>query len=298
MTATDLADLDADRTAARKVFIGWLVLSTMLTLIGNAAAATLDSLSPLGVKLAVHLIPPLIALLGFHALTTLAKAGAVHRARTSLRSAVADAGPMYVFAVVGVLGITGIAMVMSYAGLYAVARAAGLSPALAAVWPLSIDLAIAVSTAALFVLRPISNSDLRAARRAAKAAASTPAPAASPRAASPALAAALDTAAMIVLPAASGAATDASPQLKPVMHHPDAPDAASTDAPAVTPMHHDRAAEIVRQGIVAKPVEEVALVLAHLGAGASARRIQALTGIDPRTVGKIRDAAAAESISA
>ena len=95
MTPAELAELDVDRAKARKVFIAWLVLSTALTLAGNAAAATLDSLPPLAVRLAVHLLPPAVALIGFHALTVLARAGAIHRARKGLRAAVQDAGPVY-----------------------------------------------------------------------------------------------------------------------------------------------------------------------------------------------------------
>lgn len=169
MTPAELAELDADRSRARRVFVCWLVLATALTLAGNAVAAVLPSLPPTGVRLAVHLLPPLIALVGLHALTALARAGAIHRARKGATAALRDAGPVYGGAVAGVLGIAALAVTLSYAGLIEVARAGGLSPTLAAVWPLVIDLGIAVSTMALLVLRPISAADQRAARRAASA---------------------------------------------------------------------------------------------------------------------------------
>ncbi|MEZ5130330.1 MAG: hypothetical protein R2763_01190 [Mycobacterium sp.] len=49
---------------------------------------------------------------------------------------------------------------------------------------------------------------------------------------------------------------------------------------------------MVDRGVVAKPAAAVAAVLALLDAGRSARAAAAETGLDPRTVGKIRDAAA------
>ena len=121
VTPAELAELDADRTRARRVFVAWLVLSTALTLAGNAAAAVLDRLDPTAVRLAVHLLPPCIALVGLHALTALARAGAIHRARKGAAAALRDAGPVYGAAVAGVLGIAALAVALSYAGLIEVA---------------------------------------------------------------------------------------------------------------------------------------------------------------------------------
>jgi hypothetical protein len=306
MTPAELTEIDADRARARWVFVCWLVLATALTLAGNAAAAVLPSLPPTGVRLAVHLLPPLIALVGLHALTALARAGAIHRARKGVTAALRDAGPVYGGAVAGVLGIAALAVTLSYAGLIEVARAGGLSHGLAAVWPLTIDLGIAVSTMALLVLRPISAADQRAARRATSAAASASRRTASTASSSePAASSAASTTALPL----HDAATDASPNAASARH-----DAASTDAapaasspvsraqhgasaaatsdaaPEITPQHLSEAARMLHDRVVNLPTESVALVLAWLERGASARRIHAETDIDPRTVGKIRDA--------
>jgi hypothetical protein len=269
MTPTELAEIDADRSRARRVFVGWLVLATALTLAGNAAAAVLPSLPPTAVRLAVHLLPPLIALVGLHALTALARAGAIHRARKGVTAALRDAGPVYGGAVAGVLGIAALAVTLSYAGLIAVARAGGLSHGLAAVWPLTIDLGIAVSTMALLVLRPISAADQRAARRAAKATAAAP----SPQLNSPA-----------------PAAVPSMPQPAPRPAVPSTPQPAATAAPkpaaapvVVTDAHRRHAAGLIDGGVT-KPVEVVADVLARLDAGHSPNRINTDTGIHHVTV--------------
>jgi len=275
MTPTELAEIDADRSRARRVFVGWLVLATALTLAGNAAAAVLPSLPPTAVRLAVHLLPPLIALVGLHALTALARAGAIHRARKGVTAALRDAGPVYGGAVAGVLGIAALAVTLSYASLIAVARAGGLSHGLAAVWPLTIDLGLAVSTMALLVLRPISAADQRAARRAAKATAAAP----SPQLNSPA-----------------PAAVPSTPQPAPRPAVPSMPSMPSTPQPAataapkpaaapvvVTDAHREHAAGLIDSGVT-KPVEVVADVLARLDAGHSPNRINTDTGIHHVTV--------------
>ncbi len=282
MTPAELAELDADRTKARRVFVGWLVLSTLLTLAGNAAAATLDALPSLAVRLAVHLLPPAVALIGFHALTVLARAGAIHRARKGARAAVRDAGPVYIGAVTGVLGILAIAAVTSYAGLTSVARAGGLGPALSVVWPLHLDLGIAVCSAALLVLRPISAADKRASRQAAKAAAAR-----FPPLSSPAPVAVAATVPFTPQPAAAPAVVAAAPSpAKP------APAAAPKPPPApavVTDAHRERAAALIDNGVT-KPAEVVADVLARLDAGHRPNRINTETGIHHVTVKAWRDA--------
>jgi hypothetical protein len=277
MTPTELAEIDADRARARRVFVGWLVLATALTLAGNAAAAVLPSLPATAVRLAVHLLPPLIALVGLHALTALARAGAIHRARKGATAALRDAGPVYAAATAGVLGIAALAVTLSYAGLIAVARAGGLSHGLAALWPLTIDLGIAVSTMAMLVLRPISAADQRAARRAASATASS---------------------ATQRRVAASDAAPTREPQVRTTVSHVgESPTASLTDAAdeadesaTVMQQHLDRAAHLAQSGAVAKPVEEIAEVLALLDEAVSERRIGSITGWSTNTVAKLRKA--------
>ena len=298
LTPAELADLDADRAKARKVFAGWLVTATVLTLAGNAAASMLDQLPPLAVRLAVHLLPPVVALIGFHAVTMLARAGAIHRARKGVAAAVRDAGPVYAAAVAGVLGIVAIAAVMSYAGLIAVARAGGLAPGLSAVWPLHLDLGIAVCSAALLVLRPISEADRRAAKRAAAArpaaavgdAASERTVIPKPRPATSASVTATAASAKVAAPATVSAASAA-----PVPAAPRPAASAPVAAGVASAAHHERAAALIASGITAKAPADVVRVLQLLDGAASDRRIAAETRIDARTVARIRKADAAEA---
>lgn len=181
-TLTDRAELDVERATAHKFFWRWLVGATLLTLMGNAAHALLPYVPTTAIRLAVYLVPPLIALVSIHAVTVLARVGRVHRAKSS--ASWRDAGGTAILSVVVTGALALIAAILSYSGLYGVALAGGLSPRLAWLFPLTIDLGIAVSSVALVVLRPLSGADERAARLAQRAAspqvskdsASTPAP--------------------------------------------------------------------------------------------------------------------------
>lgn len=167
-TLTDRAEHDAERHQAHQFFWRWLVGATLLTLAGNAAHALLDYIPTTLVRLAVYLIPPLVALVSIHAVTVLARVGRVHRARSS--ASWRDAGGTAVLAVSVTAALAVIAAVLSYSGLYGVALAGGLSPRLGWLFPLCIDAGIAVSSVALVVLRPLSGADERAARLAHRAA--------------------------------------------------------------------------------------------------------------------------------
>lgn len=167
-TLTDRAEHDIERAKAHQFFWRWLVGATALTLAGNAAHALLDYIPTTLVRLAVYLIPPLIALVSIHAVTVLARVGRVHRARSS--TSWRDAGSTAVLAVSVTAILALIAAVLSYSGLLGVALAGGLGSHLAWLFPLCIDAGIAVSSVALVVLRPASSADLRAARLAHRAA--------------------------------------------------------------------------------------------------------------------------------
>ncbi|AGM27012.1 hypothetical protein MABM_29960 [Mycobacteroides abscessus] len=181
-TLTDRAEHDAERAQAHSFFWRWLIGATLLTLLGNAAHALLPLIPTTAIRLAVYLVPPLIALVSIHAVTVLARVGRVHRAKSS--ASWRDAGGTAILSVVVTGALALIAAILSYSGLYGVALAGGLSPRLAWLFPLTIDLGIAVSSVALVVLRPLSGADERAARLAQRAAspqvskdsASTPAP--------------------------------------------------------------------------------------------------------------------------
>ena len=283
MTPAELAELDDDRARARRFFWAWLALSTAMTLAGNAAAAVLDRIDPVAVRLAVHLIPPLIALVAVDAVAVLARAGAIHRARGSAGAGTAG----HTVAVATAAVIAGLAAVLSYAGLVAVARAGGLAPGLAAVWPLVIDLGIGLSSAALLiVLRPISAADLRSAREAARAARAT-----APTASSAPAPAAPSAAPAASLPAAPSAARPVEARVSSDVRH-------TVEAVTVTQEHLDRAEALLQRGTVAKPVDDIAHVLALLDGGISERRTSAITGWSTNTVAKVRKADATTPVLA
>lgn len=153
-----LAEEDADRAAARRFFWKWLICATLLTLAGNAGHVFIPSAAPQWVRLAVALVPPFIALLAIHGVTVLARVGSGTRAGKS-----ADRTFRVAVAATVILAID--AAVISFAGLYGIAIASGMSTVLAVLFPLSIDAGIVVATTAIYHLRPSSAADLRAAER-------------------------------------------------------------------------------------------------------------------------------------
>ncbi|SLB99551.1 Protein of uncharacterised function (DUF2637) [Mycobacteroides abscessus subsp. abscessus] len=291
-TSAELAEAESDRQCARRFFWWWLGSATVLTLVGNTVHAVLPVISATAVKIGVNLIPPVIAFAAIHGLQALARAGSVHRARRGSFSLRESGGP-YVFAVCVTALLALAAAILSYAGLYAVAVAGGLGPRLAALWPLTIDAGIAVSTISLMVLRPASGADLRAARTAARAVStrsaretSTTAPQVNTPArgarTQPAQSSKTDTAPRSPGPLSAPAQTERAPQAARTALI--APDFAVTDA------HRERAAKLVAEGITQKDAESVARVLALAESGASVTRIERETRVHRDAVKKILSA--------
>lgn len=296
LVSTDLAELEADRDRARRYFRLWLIGATVLTLVGNAAHAVIAGAATTPVRIAVHLVPPLIALVAIHAVTVLARVGGVHRAdRPRLRDA---DGAMRV-TIVGASAMATAAVVLSYAGLRGLAESAGMHGWLAVVYPLTIDVGIAVSSIALVALRPASSADLRTAKAAHTEALSAP-----------------EVSALRTTPPRTDTQVSASsaPSAPPPVHQNPAPmhsasaplqrantaptprpDALRMGAPMRSDEHLDRARSMVADGVVSIEPEKVAAVLAAVAGGASATRAAADAGVNRRTVAKILSAADTES---
>lgn len=286
MTSAELAEAESDRQHARRFFWWWLGSATVLTLVGNTVHAVLPVISATAVKIGVNLIPPVIAFAAIHGLQALARAGSVHRARRGSFSLRESGGP-FVFAVCVTALLALAAAILSYAGLYAVAVAGGLGPRLAALWPLTIDAGIAVSTISLMVLRPASSADLRAARAAGRAVSTRSARqdepqvntsargARTPSAQSPQS----DTAPRTSAPLRAPISANRIPQ--GVGSAPTAPDIAVSDA------HRERARELVSAGVTQKDAESVAQVLALAESGASVTRIEREVKVHRDAVKKI-----------
>ena len=219
-------------------------------------------------------VVPVLLLLGIHLTGGMAAArreGRVHP--TAHRVAVA-----------GVAGLVLMVLAASFFALRDLLLLERFHPVAATLMPLSVDVAVVTSTASLFSLAPRLRRG--GGRSAALAAPAKARPAAAPNAASAAAAAAPSatrTAAAAATVVRAAASVPAAAALT------DAASASFTSA-AASPVHHDRAAAIVASGVTAKAVADVALVLQLLDTGASDRRVHAETGIDARTVARIRKA--------
>ncbi|MFT9573334.1 DUF2637 domain-containing protein [Mycobacteroides abscessus subsp. abscessus] len=281
--STELAEAEGERTRARGFFWWWLGVTTMVSLAGNIAHPLLGVLPGAGVKVAVAVVPPVVALAAVHGLAVLARTGRIRRAD----SVSGDVGPVYVLAVAVTALLAGGAVVLSFDALRAVAVAGGVRPALAPLWPVVIDAGIAVSTISLMVLRPASSADLRVARAAARAVSTHSARGPEAQANTPAQGARTQ-------PAQSGqadrtpssrGADSARTSLRRASQAP-GPLTAQTDI-AVSDAHRDRAVELVSAGITQKSAVDVARVLALAESGASVTRIERETRVHRDLVKKI-----------
>lgn len=133
-TAADLVARHHRRAVT--FFWGWLVGATITSLAGNITHALLTTPHHLRwIAAAVAAVPPTVLLTAVHGVAVLVKANA--------------SGLMYKVSVAatGVLALG--AFLLSFVALRDLAVRAGIAPALAALLPLVIDLAVAVATAAI-----------------------------------------------------------------------------------------------------------------------------------------------------
>lgn len=267
----------------------WLYagLSAACSLAGNLGHAWVTRASgppPLWVLYGWATVPVLLLVLSAYAKPTLARMLALGRSET------ADAAGKDRLSSLVVWAVFAGAFVWSAHGIYLFTVALGVPESVAWIAPATIDVSL------FGALRGLVLTDGIAARMkaglepapapAAPAAPAKPRPAAAPTAAAPTAAApttstgAAPTTSVAAAPAAAPAASAASAASAPVI------------AAAASPVQHDRAAAIAASGVTAKSVDDVAAVLQLLDAGASDRGVHAETGVDARTVAKIRKAAA------
>ncbi len=124
---------------ALRFFWAWLLGATLVSLAGNIAHALLTA--PTGSRWlagAVAAVPPTVLLAAVHGVAVLVKANA--------------SGAVYRTAVAATAALAAGAFVLSFVALRDLAVLAGISPALAAILPLVIDLAVAVATIALVAI--------------------------------------------------------------------------------------------------------------------------------------------------
>jgi hypothetical protein len=202
---------------------------------------------------------------------------------------------IYPLAIVGVLTLVLIAFWASFRSLRDLLIQEGFDPISAALIPIACDVAVVVSTAALFSLAPrLRRGRVRTPRAASPAptALQTAAPG-KPRPASVQLItgsapkAAPDTAAVIVESAPKSAPTAAASASK------SASPSAASDAETASDIAAN-AARIVADRVVRQPVETVAAILTAHAGGAKPNPIAADLRIHHSVVGRVLEAAAAD----
>jgi hypothetical protein len=134
--------LQDERIAATRFFWWWLIGSAATSMLGNIAHALLNArwdqwwLAALAALAA--LIPPAGAMAATHAVAMLVR--------------IRVGGLVFWIALLGTLGLAGCAFKVSFDALSSLARTVGMSRDDAFLWPISIDLAIAISTLCLLAL--------------------------------------------------------------------------------------------------------------------------------------------------
>jgi hypothetical protein len=306
--------------ADRRFLWLWLAVASVLTVAANIGYMWLvlspDHTLPLWMAVSWAVAPPTLLMLSIHGLSTLGRMlGDDRRDRWLTAITWGIAIGAFGWSAVGVYGFTAAAL--------GTATAVAFPPQLAIVAPLAIDLTVIGATRALVLTTPIA-AQMR--KEVEADAAPAPAPRAAPptpRNAAPATPTAASTpvrdaalavraddaaptsAQVVTVQHASDAASDAStaivlaaPASPAPAASPSASDVGGDEAPEVAARHMQRAAELIGGKVVSIPIEDAAVVLAYLEAGLSNRRVQAVTGIDARTVAKIRNAEAAPVLTA
>lgn len=124
---------------ATRFFWAWLVVATCASVAGNVAHAVLSGPPSPVIAAAAAVVPPAVLCGALHGVTVLARAtvtGWAYRAAMAMTCALA-----------------GCAFVLSFGALRDLAiRWAGYPPEVAWLWPLAIDLSVALSTVALLAL--------------------------------------------------------------------------------------------------------------------------------------------------
>jgi hypothetical protein len=134
--------LQDERIAATRFFWWWLIGSAATSMLGNIAHALLNArwdqwwLAALAALAA--LIPPAGAMAATHAVAMLVR--------------IRVGGLVFWIALLGTLGLAGCAFKVSFDALSSLARTVGMSRDDAFLWPISIDLAIAISTLCLLAM--------------------------------------------------------------------------------------------------------------------------------------------------
>ena len=143
---------DQDIRQALRFFWGWLLVSSAVSIAGNAAHAVMNAEAGMAVvAAAVAVVPPAVLLAATHGVAMLVKLG-----RTSASLAAA------VFLTLG-LGV--IAFILSFDALAALALVADIRPSRSWMWPAAVDGGITLATVAIFGLSRLAAREERGLRQ-------------------------------------------------------------------------------------------------------------------------------------
>lgn len=251
---TPTEELARERSRARGYFWTWVLIATALSVCGNAAHAALTSaqLDSSAFRVFIGAVPPVMLAFAAEGVSLLYRHAPDKSVRPDDDTDQVSRTWVWWCAVAGAAALAAATFAVSYSALAQVAQSVHYRPSIAAVYPLSLDLSIAVGLVALVALPPV---------RARKRAPARP----------------------TAQPTASTAHTD-DVRIAPATPRTSAP------APAVTDDHRARAERIACDGVVRKGTDDIAFVLALLDSGASISRAEREAGVHRDVVKKIRAA--------
>lgn len=290
-----------DRRKARRFFWTWVGMATVLSVAGNAshAAMSAEMMENPWFRIAVGSVPPLMLAMSAEAVTVLyrntSSKGVVgtEREKPSL--------PWW-FATIGVVLLALAAFALSYSALSHLAVGAGVSPRLSLLYPITLDLSIAVGLLGLVAVPPIHASSVQDAGQAIAPAKAHVVPAAQALATaptSPRPSPSLTTPKPATLPSTNGNTPTTSLKPRSILDEPLAPRKAPVKAPAPvakklgtdepTPTdHHRRVAEhLAKEKVARRTVDDMARILAMNDAKWSASRIENAIGAHRDVVRKV-----------
>jgi hypothetical protein len=143
------SELSHQRRGAAQFFWMWLVVATSMSVTGNVAHAVLHAeAATVALAAGAALVPPLVLLAATHSIAVLVRTRA--------------GGLTYWCALMMTLALASCAFVLSFDALRSLAVTLGLPPAIAWLWPCTIDVAIAQATLCLLSLsRPAAAAPVK-----------------------------------------------------------------------------------------------------------------------------------------
>lgn len=151
---SELKQREMDKLRARKFFWGWFAGSVVIMVLGNGLVPWIDAADPRIVRTVTVVIPPILAVLAVSAHMILSRVGVASR-----------------YAVWGTLALWGCSLVLTFEGMlhaWGYGVNGDVSPPAswtALLFPVCVDIPVAVALASLSALKPLSDAQLNRAAR-------------------------------------------------------------------------------------------------------------------------------------